>query len=478
MRIGLRIQILFVIGLLLVVALGPLLLAQGALARLSLDRQQHELALALGRVACDAELSGTTPDGQSSHRLLAGYVSRVSSTGPLTFGNDGWQTQLQRPLTDTLRGVVVTRGSQRALLVSHEDARGQARVLVLLDDTTMSLRHLIRSYGLYMGLVALLLLVIIYIALGRLVLQPLEILAHAAERVASGSRRWEVSSMPAREFSMLAQSLSTMTARLLDEEHQLRRRIDEVHAATERLREAQASLVRSERLASVGRLAAGLAHEIGNPLASLMGFEDLLISGGLSAAEQSDFLARMRRETERIHKVLRDLLDFARPTQGRLASAPQEPGDVSAATDDALALLSPQKIMREVQVLRQLDNALPQVTLGRSELVQVLLNLMLNAADALNGHGVIQVAASRLSQRVRIEVTDDGPGISEAVREHLFEPFVTSKEVGKGTGLGLAVCRGLVESAGGSIGWDASFTGGARFVVELPQYGASEKANQ
>jgi C4-dicarboxylate-specific signal transduction histidine kinase len=108
------------------------------------------------------------------------------------------------------------------------------------------------------------------------------------------------------------------------------------------------------------------------------------------------------------------------------------------------------------------------VRLGHEQLVQVFLNLIMNAADALGGRGSIELLAERSMDGVRIVVTDDGPGVAEAVREHLFEPFVTTKDVGKGTGLGLAVSRGLVESAGGTLELDASHARGARFVIELP----------
>ncbi len=468
MRIGLRLQILLLIGGLLLVALGPLLWAQNTLARLSLDRQQHRLALELGRVASAAELARVSVASPASPRLLAGLVLDPEQNVVRSFGPDAWVRALQTMGTVEPDGSVREIAGQRALVVAGSDARGQARTAIKLDDSGPGLRQLGRMYALYMGLVALLLLVAMYIALGRIVVQPLETLARAAERVAGGSRRWEVPQMPARELITLDDSLSSMTARLLDEERELRRHIEEVDAATERLREAQERLVRSERLASVGRLAAGLAHEIGNPLASLIGFEDLLIAGGLSPAEQSDFLLRMRRETERIHQVLRDLLDFARPSQQRDPGSPKQPGDVCEAIEDALALVRPQKVMKDVEIVKRIEQPLGLVTLPRSELVQVLLNLLLNAADALNGEGTIVLTCRHQGRYVRIEVQDNGPGLAASVRERLFEPFVTTKEVGKGTGLGLAVCRGLIESEGGIIGWDASFADGTRFVIELP----------
>lgn len=474
MRIGLRLQILLLVAGLLVLAFAPLLWAQSALARLSIDQVQRRAALELGRSVAEAELSGLNIKSKLGNRILADWVIQPHGRELSESGPDVWVQQLSQLSAAASEGTIVEVNHERALGVIVSDARGTARVAVALDQSSAYLHALTRSFALYMGLVALMLLLAIFIALGRLVIQPLETLAGAAQRVASGSRRWEVAQMPARELSMLDSSLATMTAHLLNEEQELRRRIEDVNAATERLKEAQQRLVRTERLASVGRLAAGLAHEIGNPITSLIGLQDLLIEGGLSATEQSDFLARMRRETERIHRILRDLLDFARPSQAQDHQALREPGDVAGAIDDALALVSPQKVMKQVHVECMLDEPLPLVALSRTELVQVLLNLLLNAADALSGEGAVTVRARQSGALVRIEVEDNGPGLAESVRERLFEPFVTTKEIGKGTGLGLAVCRGLVEGAGGLIGWDASIASGTRFVIELPIFVAAD----
>ena len=469
-RIGLRLQILLLVAGLLLLAFGPLLWAQSTLARLSIDAVERRAGLELGYSVAEAELSGLDIKSKLGKRILAVWVLQPHGREASQWGQAAWLDRISQRTASSPEGALIEVDGQRALCVTVSGARGTARVAVALDDSGVRLHVLTRSFALYMGLCALMLLVAIYIALGRLVVQPLDTLASAAVRVASGSRRWEVPRMPARELGLLNQSLSTMTAHLLNEEQEMRKRIDEVHAATERLKDAQERLVRSERLASVGRLAAGLAHEIGNPIASLIGLQDLLIEGGLSPSEHADFLLRMRQETERIHKILRDLLDFARPSQTQDRSALKEPGDVAGAIDDALALVRPQKIMKQVPVERQLEEALPLVALARSELVQVLLNLLLNAADALNGEGAVIIRAKRKGALVRIEVEDDGPGLAQSVRERLFEPFVTTKEIGKGTGLGLAVCRGLVEGTGGVIGWDASFSGGTRFVIELPRF--------
>jgi signal transduction histidine kinase len=178
----------------------------------------------------------------------------------------------------------------------------------------------------------------------------------------------------------------------------------------------------------------------------------------------------MRKETERINAILRDLLQFARPAA---AGSPQamEPGDVEAAIHDTVTLVSPQRSMQDIELEVDVYPDLPRVALGREQLVQVLLNLLLNAADACGQKGHVVVRAVSRDGVVSMSVEDDGPGVDGSVQERLFEPFVTTKDVGKGTGLGLAVCRGLVEAVGGAITLDTSTERGARFVVDLPQAG-------
>lgn len=328
---------------------------------------------------------------------------------------------------------------------------------------------LVRLLGLYMGIFALALFVFMYIAMTRLVVDPVERLSRAAARVAEGARRLEVPRAGPRELGELAESLARMTEKLRAEEEELRAKIDEVTRVAAELRTAQERLVRSERLASVGRLAAGLAHEIGNPIAALLGFEELLLAGGLEPAEERDFLQRMKRETERIHRILRDLLDFARPaTSVRGSERLLSHGSLARAVETALDLLRPQKVLRDVALVVSVPKDLPPVALAEEQLVQVLLNLLLNAADAVPREGGrIELSVSGVEGAVRVVVADNGPGIAEAIRPRLFEPFTTTKDVGKGTGLGLAVCRGLVESASGSIVEEGSGEG-ARFVVTVP----------
>jgi signal transduction histidine kinase len=481
-RGGLRLQILLLLGGLLLLAFIPLFFAVATYTSVTLQQLRVSHARALGR-AIGAHVAEARAS-RSESALMNLLRAEVGSEGVIAIGVYGptgareavvgEPAVVERLATRGVANAEALRelGSDSSLLAVTVPSQAGAVVAVLrIDDQSARAAPLVRLVGLYTSLVALALLVLAYFALTRLIVRPLDRLARAAERVAGGARQLLVPKTSVRELADLGVSFGIMTERLLREEDKLRTKIDEVERATERLKEAQSRLVRSERLASVGRLAAGLAHEIGNPISALMGLQDLMLAGGLSPEEERDFMQRMRRETERIHRILRDLLQFARPAAERVAGAEHEPGDVETAVRDTAALVAPQRTLKDVNLELSISPALPPVTLGNEQLMQVTLNLLLNAADAVGAGGNVRVAATRSAQGVQLLVEDDGPGVEPRVQAQLFEPFVTTKEIGKGTGLGLAVCRGLVEAAGGSISLDTEYGKGARFVVELPAHG-------
>lgn len=473
-----RLRLLLLLGGLLLVAFVPLFFAVATYTSLTLQKLRESHARSLGRtIAGHVATVGLGRPGSELMPLLRSQLGAEGLEAIGVYGADGAALarigepgavdalpRSARPDREGTTDVSTAHGRALAVLVPRRP--GAVVAIVRIDDDSSHTTPLLRLLALYTALVALALLTATYFALTRLIVRPLDRLAHSAERVASGARNLAVPRTAVRELGELGRSLSTMTARLLAEEDKLRAKVDEVEQATKKLRETQEQLVRSERLASVGRLAAGLAHEIGNPIAALMGLEDLLLAGGLEADEQRDFLQRMRRETERIHRILRDLLAFARPSTARAES--RRPGDVEAAVHDTAALVMPHPALRDIEIALDVHAELPRVTLSREQLVQVLLNLVLNAADAAGPGGHIRIAASRSGDGVELSVSDDGPGVAETVRDRLFEPFVSTKETGKGTGLGLAVCRGLIEAAGGTIELDTKRSPGARFVVALP----------
>ncbi len=479
MRPGVRLQILLALTGLLVLAFVPLFFAVASLTRSTLQATRDNSARSLGRaIAGHVSDARRTRDADRLDALLQAEIGGGGLAAIAVYAPDGRQVARAGPAEeadampiavppDVERTRTVFTPHGRALEVLVPGVDGPVVALLRTDDEAARVGPLVRLFALYMGCFAVALLVFAYIVLTRLIVRPIDALSRAARRVSEGARDLEVPRAGARELAELGASLSEMTARLRAEEEELRRKVDALERATDELKRAQGTLVRSERLASVGRLAAGLAHEIGNPISAMMGLQDLLLAGGLDADEQRDFLERMKRETERIHRVLRQLLDFARPG-ARSDDADAAPaGCVADAVDDACALVRPQKIFRDVQLDTEVEPGLPLVAMSREQLVQVLLNLLMNAGDASGGRGRVLVRAVRHAEVVRIEVQDDGPGIRVDIRDRLFEPFVTTKDVGTGTGLGLAVCRGLVEAAGGSINVEHPDIG-ARFVIDLP----------
>lgn len=486
MRIGLRLQLLLLLGALLALGFFPLFLATSTYTRIALERQQREAALHVGhsiaallsqsrsRLSEDALLNEISRQVQSGavHAIAvydpAGHaVARAGEPELVDLLPHAPPKSAGAAAEDTSRTLETARGP--ALVVFAPDAAGGVATVSRVDPVTTKAAALSRMMALYMALGALGLLAFAYLGLTRWIVRPVLGLGHAAERVARGARRLDPMSDAPPELVELSRSLSAMTDRLREEEETLRRKVSELERTSEELQSAQASLVKSERLATVGRLAAGLAHEVGNPLSAVMGLCDLVLDGDPSSSESRDFVHRMKKETGRIHKVITDLLTYARPARrSDHPPAARVPASVATAVGDVTALLLPQRDFQSVRLDVQLESGLPEVALEHAGLVQILLNLVMNAVDAVQGSGRIVIAASRTSEGVAVSVSDDGPGIAPEVQDSLFEPFVTTKDVGQGTGLGLSVSRGLVESVGGSLSLDSSYAGGARFVALLP----------
>jgi signal transduction histidine kinase len=492
---GLRVQIVLALAGLMLLANVPLFFAVASVTRATLLGARVEAARALGRaVAAHVGDARATGDKGAMRRTLASHVGEGGALALVVYdaegrveasaGDDAELARMHAPLRPYGESTTTTYGTTgRALDVAVPNATGVVVARLRTDEDADRAAPLVRLVALYMMTFAIALTVFAYFALTRLIVRPVEALVGAADKVASGARVLDVPRAGARELADLGASLQAMIARLAADEAKLRAKVDELTRANERLGVARAQLAQSERLASVGRLAAGIGHEIGNPIAAIMGMQELLVAGDLPKETERDFLERMKKETERIHVILRDLLDFARPERAPASQAPPEPARVSEVVEDVIALLRPQKSFKETTVTTDIAPDLPKVALPAPRLTQVLLNLALNAGDAIASRkqaGSVSIRAradgdaatpGRTIARptfVRIEVEDDGPGIAAEIQERLFEPFVTTKEVGAGTGLGLAVCRGLVEAAGGDIAFDATYAGGARFVVRLP----------
>ncbi len=308
----------------------------------------------------------------------------------------------------------------------------------------------------------------------RLVLRPLSRVMDAADAVADGDLEARAPDADTRDFATLAERLNRMTDRLLD---------------------AQSQLVRSEKLASIGRLAAGLAHEVGNPLGAIGTYVEVLRRRGADP----EVMAGLTRELERVDRIVRSLLDYARPQEDPLV--PVDPDRIVRA---AFELLRAQGAFRNATADADLGMHVPEI-MGRAHVLeQTLVNLLLNAIDATPPGGSIIIGARRwayepgqslpkrasdlgdvrfprVSERrpARVEfaagqpgtlifVADSGPGVTPEDREKIFEPFYTTKEPGHGTGLGLAIVARSVHEMGGVVWVDQAREGGAAFKLFFP----------
>ncbi len=506
-RVGLRLQLVVALGVLTVIAFVPLYLAVASLTRHTLRATREDVARALGRavagrIVADVRAGrdesairdvarASLDDAASGEGVVA--IRVVTQATPIEVGSP--------PTLEALRALPPGAPGERLLhtqasgvgpilAVEVQSGAATAQVALRIGDQASRAAPLLRLVAFYTVAFAIVLVAIAYLLLGRLIVRPIGGLVAAtrrlAERAPNSARRLDAPAIagPA-EVVELGIAIARTTGRLVEREDALAAKVAQLEAARADLLAARDTIVRSERLASVGRLAAGLAHEVGNPIAALLGLEEVVLTGELDS-ETRDLVERMKRETERVHHVMRDLLDFARAEQEPRASEANASASVREVAEEVAALVRPQRSMRDVGVELDIARDLRPVRLAGTRLQQVLLNLVLNAGDAITEDarrrgisggqlGTITIRARPAEGSVvRVEVEDDGPGVPAAIRDRLFEPFVTTKDVGKGTGLGLAVCRGLVEGAGGRIVLDATERG-ARFLIDLPTIDAAAR---
>ncbi|MEM9190515.1 MAG: ATP-binding protein [Myxococcota bacterium] len=350
---------------------------------------------------------------------------------------------------DVARAPLARGGEVRVWLAPIESASAQPQTNLFLF---------------YVALTGGVILILAYVSLTYLIVRPVSLVTRASERLAGGAEQVQVPVRGAGEVARLAVAFNAMASQLRDDRDKLEQRLRELERTTRELETAQAQVLRNEKLASVGRLAAGVAHEIGNPLSAILGLVELVREGDLDEDERAEFLRRIQQETERINRIIRELLDYSRrdPDEG------EGQADVTEALDDALRLLGPQKIMREVRVEREGLDAPVRAKISLDKLTQVFLNLLINAADAMKGDGTIAIRVRTDKSDIIIHVDDDGPGIDADVLPHIFEPFVTTKPPGEGTGLGLAVSHSILDAAGGELSVANRNDGGASFRLRLP----------
>jgi signal transduction histidine kinase len=234
-----------------------------------------------------------------------------------------------------------------------------------------------------------------------------------------------------------------------------------------REREQEAKIYLTERLASVGEMASGIAHELNNPLTSVIGLSALLAEEELPGSVGDDIKA-ICQEARRASQIVKNLLSFARRHDPKRQLT--QIGDI---VNDVLKLRTYEQEANNIAVITSFGTELPLVMVDNFQIQQAFLNIILNAEQAMHeahGKGCLKITTELRGGAVRISFTDDGPGIKPANRKRIFDPFFTTKEVGKGTGLGLSITYGIIKSHNGRIWADSEPGQGSTFIVELPVY--------
>ena len=302
----------------------------------------------------------------------------------------------------------------------------------------------------------------------RKVTQPLRELSISAEAVGKGdfSRRVEVTSRD--ECGELAAIFNQMTENVKRSREQLEQTVDT-------LKSTQAQLIQSEKLSGIGEFVAGVAHELNNPLTSVMGFSELLARADTDP-QHKRFLEMISKSAQRCHKIVQSLLSFAR------RRAPERKlSSINELVESAVEFLQYQLRTSNIEVTSRLDAHLPKAMVDPHQIQQVFLNIINNARQAIESHqpkGSIRITTEICGQIGRITFQDNGPGIDEKNLSKVFDPFFTTKEVGKGTGLGLSLSYGMIKEHGGTITVRSKAGEGALFVIELPLAAAEESVEK
>lgn len=307
-----------------------------------------------------------------------------------------------------------------------------------------------RKYLVFSVISALVPNLLLVLLIVRTISRPLQRITVAAVRVTKGEYGTEIDMRRSNdEIGLLAESFNEMSRKMADD--------------IEQLQKLNEQLIRTEKLAAMGTLAAGVAHEVNNPLASISSLIQMLQRRENLDAETKEKLKLISTQITRITQVTRDMMDFA-----RVRPAAKSPVDVNTILQTSLRLASFDKAFQHLNLKTDLNENLPKVFVDGDQLEQVFLNLLLNARDAMPTGGELSIKTFRSDGSIAVRIADSGVGIEEKNLKKIFDPFFSTKPTGEGTGLGLAVCYGIVTAHNGKIEVESNGDGGTSFLITLP----------
>jgi len=290
--------------------------------------------------------------------------------------------------------------------------------------------------------------------LTKTIMRPINSLLLATHELSTGNMEQQVKLKNApKEIDELGRAFNFMVSSIKEGDRQLRQCVQE-------------EIMKRERLAMVGQLAAGVAHEINNPMGGILMFSRLLLRKVPQEGIMRENLERIEKDAKRCKDVVQGLLDFAREREPKI-----ETFQINDVIEQAIGLFENQPLFHNIEIVRQYQSDLPVISADPAQIQQVFVNIIKNAADAMNGDGVLKIVteSAETDDDVKISFTDTGNGMTPEQLNHIFEPFFTTKEVGHGTGLGLSVSYGIIQRHGGTIKVFSKFGEGSTFLLKLPK---------
>jgi two-component system, NtrC family, sensor kinase len=461
MRLAAKLILLYLLGLLMIVGVFAVLTAQNErrLAAAEHGRRSAELVASMRPYLYGPLVRGDRSDIERVIRQTTRQIRTVEMRYLLPSGD----VLTQRQVTTTI--VPGTDGTQLVSTVplAGADEHYGAIEITSNDDTSGDRlqRSLVRS-GIALASATLLSGFVIYIGGIYMVGRPLNQLIEKVERIGEGDFDGPIAVDRRDELGLLGRSINQMCERLQTQRETITQQAEEKLQTLEQLRHA-------DRLSSVGRLAAGVAHEMGTPLGVVSGRAELIASGDLAGEDARYSAAIIKSESDRISSIIRQLLGFARRNTGN-----HETTNLIDVIRQTIELVTPIAEKKGVAIKLQTSADQAMVKLDASQFKQVLLNLIENAFESSADRVTISVESTSPTMAQdqdrywTVCVSDDGEGMSADVKEHIFEPFFTTREVGSGTGLGLSIAYGIVADHAGTIDVESQPGAGSTFTIRLP----------
>ena len=342
--------------------------------------------------------------------------------------------------------------------------------ILLYQRPTKILYAPLQTFLMEIILANLLLGILLFIAamlIARSIARPIKNLAVAANKISTGELERQVPIEGRDELRDLAVEFERMRQKLLASHQDLEQKIEQ---RTKALREAQSQVSHQEKMASMGILAAGVAHEIGNPLTSISSIVQVF-KRKVNDPQLQEYLNTILENIDRISRIVRELVDFSRPTGLEFTYV-----NVNDVIQNAVGIVKYDRRAKKVDFKLQLAEDVPNLFLVPDQLLQVILNMLINALDALkDGQGTIEMRTELKNGQLLISIIDNGHGIAPEHLNKIFEPFFTTKKVGQGTGLGLSVSYGIIRNFKGKIDVKSALGKGSEFIIYLPLNGRGEQ---